>query len=535
MSTENDIGYLTEPGIVAESIVQSSSTEPVLVLDQVTKRFGPVTVIEDVTIPVRPGHVQVLLGENGAGKSTLIKMMSGIYQPDGGAIIVDGQPVVLSGVRDAEALGIATIHQELNLVPTMSIAENIALGRMPTRSGWLDKRAMRSQAQAALGQIGLDIDVDTPVGELGIAHQQLVEIAKALSMNSRILILDEPTAALTDNEINSLFDVVDELKTKGVAMVFISHHLEEIARIGDDVSVLRDGHLVAEVPANTPEDELVSLMVGRDITDHYPRRREYTGDPVPLLSVEHLSRKGVLHDISFVAHAGEVLGIAGLVGAGRTELIRAIAGVDKYDSGTVTVGGVNLPKNRIQAAIEAGIGHVPEDRKAHGLVLDASVNENLGYATLRPTAKFGWADLRGQRRRAQETAEQLRVRMASIGQPIRDLSGGNQQKVVFGRWMMAGSSVLLLDEPTRGVDVGARVEIYEVINTVTAAGGAVVMVSSDLPEVLGMSDRILVLSGGHIAGELDAAEATEDKVMALAVRDVDRVAEDRSITEESIK
>ncbi|WP_322645534.1 sugar ABC transporter ATP-binding protein [Oerskovia flava] len=343
-----------------------------------------------------------------------------------------------------------------------------------------------------------------------------------------MLILDEPTAALTHGEIDALFAVVQDLRADGVGMVFISHHLEEITRIGDDVSVLRDGSLVAEVPASTDEDELVRLMVGRDIADHHPRRREYAGPADVLLDVQHLTRHGVVDDISFQVRAGEVVGIAGLVGAGRTELLRAVAGADPYDSGTVTVRGGTLPAKDVGRAIAAGLGHVPEDRKTQGLVLGASVNENIGYATLRSTARSGLVDRSGQRRRAQDVADRLRIRMRDIDQTARDLSGGNQQKIVFARWVLAGSQVLLLDEPTRGVDVGARVEIYEFINAITADGGAVVMVSSDLPEVLGMSDRVLVMSGGHLAGELSAEDATQDRVMALAVRDVDRDAEDHT-------
>lgn len=498
---------------------------PVLSLERVTKRFGPVTVIDDVTVHVRPGRVQVLLGENGAGKSTLIKMMSGIYQPDAGQVVVDDEPVTLGDVRAAEALGIATIHQELNLVPTMSVAENISLGRMPRRGGLLDRRVMRDTARAALERIGLDVDVDHLVGELGVARQQLVEIAKALSLDARILVLDEPTATLTRTETAQLFRVVDELRAADVAMVFISHHLDEIAEIGDSVSVLRDGHLIDEVPASTPEPELVRLMVGRDIDDQFPRRRG-DGPGEVLLEVDGLTRAGVLEDVTFHARAGEVVGIAGLVGAGRTELLRSIAGADPYDSGSVLVEGRPLRRHDVPAAIRAGVGHVPEDRKTQGLVLGASVGENLGYATLAATARAGFVDRRGQRRRASEVAERLRIRMRDIDQDVADLSGGNQQKAVFGRWVLAGSRVLLLDEPTRGVDVGARVEIYDFVNAVTEAGGAVVMVSSDLPEVLGMSDRILVMSGGHLAGELDAQTATQDQVMSLAVQDVDRDAED---------
>lgn len=492
---------------------------PLLTLQQVSKSFGPVRVIEDVTVHVHQGQVTVLLGENGAGKSTLIKMMSGIYTPDAGRILADGREVTLPDVKAAEALGIATIHQELNLVPQLSVAENISLGRTPQRFGVVDRRRTRDIARKALDRIGLDVDLDTPVGELGVARQQLVEIAKALSQNARMLILDEPTASLTGREIDALFAVVDELKAAGVGMVFISHHLDEIPRIGTTVSVLRDGRCVAEVPASTPEDRLVNLMVGRDITDQFPRHRPERPGEV-LLEVRDLGGDGGFEHVDLEVRAGEVLGIAGLVGAGRTEVLRAIFGADPHTSGTVRAFGRELPSGDVEAAIRAGLGFVPEDRKSQGLVLDASVNENAGYATLRSTSRAGMADLAGQRRRAGEVTQRLAVRMAGLDQPIRDLSGGNQQKVVFARWIMAGSKILLLDEPTRGVDVGAKVEIYELINAITDAGGAVVMVSSELPEVLGMSDRILVMSGGSPAGVIDADGATEDAVMTLAVSHV---------------
>nr|WP_235693455.1 sugar ABC transporter ATP-binding protein [Cutibacterium acnes] len=464
-----------------------------------------------------------MLGENGAGKTTLIKMMSGIYHPDSGSVVIDDTPVELPTVKAAEARGIATIHQELNLVPQMSVAENIMLGRTPSRGGLVNWGLMRAQARAALERIGLDVSPDRLVGSLSTAHQQLVEIARALSMDARVLILDEPTAALTRKESGQLFEVMDDLKTKGVAMVFISHHLDEIPRVGDDVSVLRDGTLVGEVPARTSERELVTMMVGRDIDDQFPRHRGEVGEV--LLSVTGLSRERAFQDVGFDLHAGEVLGLAGLVGAGRTEVLRAIAGADKYDSGTVRVRGKELPKGKISRAIVDGIGHVPEERKSQGLVLDASVNENLGYATMKSTSHAGLVDRSGQRRRAQNVAEKLRVRMASLDQPVRNLSGGNQQKVVIGRWILADSSILLLDELTRGVDVGAKVEIYQLINAVTDAGGAVLMVSSELPEVIGMSDRILVMSHGRAMGILDAKAATEDAVMELAVASIDPVDE----------
>ncbi|TFC94753.1 MULTISPECIES: sugar ABC transporter ATP-binding protein [Cryobacterium] len=503
------------------------SQQPLVTLQNVGKTFGPVTVIKDVTVSVYAGKVQVLLGENGAGKSTLIKMMAGVYQPDAGHIVVDGQTVTLPTTRAAEELGIATIHQELNLVPTMSIAENVMLGRMPTKRGMVDRSALRNRARAALALIGLDVDVDTLVGDLGIARQQLVEIAKALSINARILILDEPTAALTRHETESLFAVMADLRRRGVGMLFISHHLDEIAEVGDTVTVLRDGEFIAEVPASTPEDDLVKLMVGRSIEDQFPRVTGDMSQASEILTVDRLTAAGSFDDISFTVKAGEVLGIAGLVGAGRTELIRAIAGVDRYTSGTVAVRGRYLPNGSISAAIAAGIGHVPEDRKGQGLVLDASVNDNLGYATLASTAKLGLVDFAGQRSRAGEVAKKLRIRMHTIDQPIGALSGGNQQKAVFGRWIIAASTVLLLDEPTRGVDVGAKVEIYELMNAITAAGGAILMVSSELPEILGMSDRILVMRDGRLAGELTAAEATQDAVMTLAARDVDEKHEQR--------
>lgn len=490
------------------------SGKPLLELRGVSKSFGPVNVINNVSMGVYPGRVQALLGENGAGKSTLIKMMAGVYQPDAGNIVVDGKTVTFRDTRDSEKLGIATIHQELDLVPTLSVAENVMLGRTPRRFGMVNFRELRAQAQKALDFIGLDVHLDTPVGELGIARQQLVEIAKALSMDARILILDEPTAALTGHEIDRLFRVIAELKAKGVGMVFISHHLEEIARIADTVAVLRDGEFVAELPAHTDEAELVRLMVGRDIDDHYPRTATAPG--APLLEVNNISSDDKFHDVSFTVHAGEVAGLAGLVGAGRTEVVRAIAGADPLDHGEILVDGAPLAPVNVAQAIARGIGHVPEDRKAQGLVLDASVGENLGLATLRTSSRFGLVDRRGQRERASEVAEKLRVRMADINQPIRDLSGGNQQKAVFGRWVLAGSKVLLLDEPTRGVDVGAKVEIYTIINEITAAGGAVLMVSSDLPEVLGMSDRVLVMSNGYLAGELPPS-ASQDEVMSLAV------------------
>ncbi|MBW3085020.1 Arabinose import ATP-binding protein AraG [Austwickia sp. TVS 96-490-7B] len=491
----------------------------VLALHGVSKSFNGVAALHGVDLELRAGEVHVLLGENGAGKSTLIKIIAGVHQPDQGEIHLDGDVVRITDTATSERCGIATIHQELNLVPTLSVAENITLGRTPRRHGLIDRAEMRRYARAALDRVGLDVDVDRPAGSLGIARQQLVEIARALAQNARILILDEPTAALTRTETDILFDIVRELRAAGVAMVFISHHLDEIAEIGDRITVLRDGKYVDTVSGSTSEDELVRLMVGRDIDDLYPRRAGDLGET--LLDVRNLSSTGLFDDITLQVRAGEVVGLAGLMGAGRTELLRAIAGADRYDAGEIRIADSPLPRHDVAAAVRAGVGLVPEDRKTSGLVLGASITDNLGYATLRPTARGPLADLNGQRERGVDVADTLRLRRASMTQQVRSLSGGNQQKVVFGRWFMAGTKVLLLDEPTRGVDVGAKVEIYELINRVTAAGGAVLLASSELPEVISMSDRVLVMARGRLVGELPAAQASQDAVMSLAVKEVE--------------
>ncbi|MEV5706269.1 sugar ABC transporter ATP-binding protein [Actinoallomurus sp. NPDC052274] len=497
-------------------------TEEILRVRGLRKRFPGVVALDGVDFDLRPGEVHVLLGENGAGKSTLIKMLSGAYHPDEGTIFVDGRETAIRTAEDAQRLGIATIYQEFNLVPQLTVAENLMLGRPPRRFGFVDKKAMYRHARELLDRVGVDADPRAPLESLGIARMQMVEIAKALGLRARVLIMDEPTAVLTTSEVERLFEIVRQLKRQGVAIVFITHHLEEIAQIGDRVTVLRDGASVAEVPADTPEDELVRLMVGRSIEQQYPRERSSQG--APLLEVRNLTRKGIFEDVSFEVRAGEVVGVAGLVGAGRTEVVRAIFGADPYDSGEVLVDGRPLPRGKVTAAMEAGLGLVPEDRKGQGLVLGANIRENLGLVTMRRATKAGFVDRAGQAKAAARVAEQLGVRMSGLGQEVRTLSGGNQQKVVIGKWLLADAKVLILDEPTRGIDVGAKVEIYQLINSLTASGHAVLMISSDLPEVLGMSDRVLVMARGRLAGELDAAEATQDSVMALAVGELEETA-----------
>ena len=499
--------------------MSAETRAPLLAVEGLRKEFPGVVALDGVSFDLRPGEVHVLLGENGAGKSTLIKCLAGVYQPDGGRILVDGEPHRMHSARDAEQLGIATIHQELNLVPRLSVAENVLLGRPPRRFGVIDRRAAARQAAAALERVGLDVDLSTPVGELGIARQQLVEIAKALSLDARVLILDEPTAALTDDEVDRLLALMRELRERGVGMIFISHHLEEIRQIGDRVTVLRDGRSVGMVPATTSRDELVRMMVGRTIEAQYPRRRTAPGEV--LLDVDGLTAAGRFDSVGLQVRAGEVVGLAGLVGAGRTEVLRAIAGVDRYDAGGVRVRGTRVRGGSVDAAIDAGIGLVPEDRKGQGLVLGASVQENLGVVTMRAATRWGLVDFGRLRAVAADMIQRLGIRTPSPRTVVRTLSGGNQQKVVIGKWLAANPAVLLLDEPTRGIDVGAKVEIYELVNALTADGRGVLLVSSELPEVLGMCDRVLVMARGRIVGELDHTEATQDAVMALAVKEVE--------------
>jgi ribose transport system ATP-binding protein len=489
---------------------------PLLEMRGITKRFPGVTALDGVDFELDTGEVHVILGENGAGKSTLIKMLSGAYHPDEGEILLDGQRVEISSAAVAQSKGISTIYQEFNLVPQLTVAENIFLGRQPRRFGIVDRSQMRDEARGLLERIKVRVGPDDPVSTLGVAQRQMVEIAKALSLDARILIMDEPTASLSGQEVERLFEIVRGLKEEEVGVIFISHHLEEVTEIGDRVTVLRDGKMVGQVPATTDHRELVRMMVGRSIENQFPRRRTGVGEV--LLEVKELAREGVLHDISFQVRAGEVVGIAGIVGAGRTELARAIFGADPLDSGEVWVEGRWIERFDPREAKHSGIGFITEDRQGQGIVPPLSVAENLALASLGRYTTAGLVNRKEQRSLAQKMIEELNIRTPSLEQEIRYLSGGNQQKVVIGKWLLADSKVLIMDEPTRGIDVGAKVEIYELMNELTEEGAGILMISSDLPEVLGMSDRILVMAGGRITGELSREEASQEQVMTLATQ-----------------
>ena len=488
-------------------------TTPLVEMQGITKAFGPVRVLEGVDFTLLPGEVHALMGENGAGKSTLIKILAGIHRPDAGSIRVDGQTVEIGSVADAERAGIAVIHQELNLIPELSVAENLFLGHEPARLGLLHRRAMRERARDWLTRVGLEaLPVDTPVRRLSVGQQQLVEIARALGQHARVLVMDEPTTALTEHETTTLFALIRELRAQGAGIIYVSHRMEELFALCDRISVLRDGRLVGCRPvAGLSLDEVVRMMVGRPLKARFPQRERRPG--AVRLKVEALGNRYV-RDVGFEVRAGEVLGIAGLMGAGRTEILRLLFGLARAESGRIELDGRSLlPRSPVEA-IGAGLALVPEDRKTQGLVLDLSVRENITLA--RVPARAGVIERRRERHLVSELIARLKIRTRDMEQAVRMLSGGNQQKVVLARWLALKPRVLLLDEPTRGVDVGGKAEIYELINALAGQGTAIVMVSSELPEVLAMSDSILVMHEGRATALLNAADASQERIMLAA-------------------
>ncbi|MFN0086016.1 MAG: sugar ABC transporter ATP-binding protein [Blastocatellia bacterium] len=483
---------------------------------KIRKTFPGVVALDEVSFDLRRGEVHILLGENGAGKSTLMKILSGAYQKDGGQILLDGREIEIKTPRDSRELGIGIIYQELNLVPQLSAAENIFLGREPSSLGLLDRKAMNRSARALLSGLGVDFDPRRPVRDLSIAEQQMVEIAKAVSLDARILIMDEPTSALTEREIRELFARIRKLKSAGVSIIYISHRMEELFEIGDRVTVLRDGGWVGTRDiADVTKPELIRMMVNRELTQQFPKVAAPRGAEV--LRVEGLSRGAALAGIGFSLHEGEVLGIAGLLGSGRTELARAIFGLDKPDAGSVRVKGRRQKIASPRHAIGLGLGFLTEDRKTQGLVLPLSVRENICLPSVERFSRAGVVSRRKEDEAAAHFQKELRIKTTGPGQRVMHLSGGNQQKVVLAKWLCSRGDILIFDEPTRGIDVGSKAEIYQLMNQLTASGAAIIMISSDLPEILGMSDRILVMHQGRINGEFSAKEATQEKILHCAL------------------
>jgi ribose transport system ATP-binding protein len=492
-------------------------TAKLLEMKGISKSFPGVKVLDQVGFTLSSGEVHALMGENGAGKSTLMKILGGIHTKDSGSIAMHGNAIDITSPSMAQDAGIVIIHQELKLIPHLTVMENIFLGREFTygKSKIINWRRMKQESKSYLSRLGLNIDPGILVNELSVGQQQMVEITKALSMNAEILVLDEPTAALTDREIEALFAVIASLKEKGVGMIYISHRMEEIFRICDQVTVLRDGHYVGtEYIADTTMDELVKMMVGREIKDRFPKIQVTLGEEK--LTVNGLTQKGKLHDISFSVRAGEILGIAGLMGAGRTELAKALFGVTPIDRGTISVNGNSVSIKQPIDAIRAGIALVTEDRKDEGLLLPLSVNDNLALPNLSLLSSFGFMNHSKERELSDSMIRQLSIKTPNREQKVDALSGGNQQKVVIGKWLATSPQVLILDEPTRGVDIGAKKEIYDLMNELALQGVAIIMISSELPEVLGMSDRILVMHEGKISGEFTQEEASQEKIMLSA-------------------
>ncbi|MCX2728408.1 sugar ABC transporter ATP-binding protein [Thermomicrobium sp. 4228-Ro] len=494
---------------------------PVLEAREISKRFPGVVALDRVSLEVYPGEVLAVVGENGAGKSTLMKILSGALQPDDGEIWLAGRPVRFADPRQALAHGIGIIYQELSVIDALSVGENLFLGRLPHGGipGTVDWPRVWHEAARVLERVGAPLDPQRQVRELSVAQKQLVEIARALSQDVRVLILDEPTSSLSLQETERLFEILRGLRAQGVAIIYISHRLEEVFTLADRVTVLRDGRVVGTLPiAEATREGLIRMMVGRDLSAYYRTVRSSPGEP--RLEVRNLVRAGVLDDVSLTVRAGEIVGLAGLVGAGRTELARCLFGVDPIDSGEIRIDGQRVAIRCPEDAVRHGIVLVPEDRKLQGLVLILSVRENIALPVLRRLARFGFPSRQREYELARSFVERLRIRTPSIEQRVLNLSGGNQQKVVLARALATNPRVLILDEPTRGIDVGAKAEVHALIAELAEAGMGILLISSELPEVLSMSHRVLVMSGGRIVAEFPREEATEERVLAAATGQV---------------
>ena len=487
----------------------------VIQMAHISKSFGGVHALQDVHIEVYAGEVHALLGENGAGKSTLIKTMTGVHQPDSGEIFLNGKPVRFSGPREAQRQGIGAIYQEPSLFPDLDIAENIMAGRQPTRTGRIDWRAMYREARKLLQQLGVRLDPRTKARNLSVAQQQTVEIARALSLDAQLLIMDEPTSSLTLTEVEELFRIIRQLREAGTAIIFISHRLEELFAVADRVTILRDGQYVGTRELfEVKTEDLIQMMVGRQIDELFPKQEAPIGDV--RLEVTNLTATGKFENISFELRAGEILGLAGLIGAGRTDVARALFGIQPANSGSIKVDGQVVTIGSPKQAMDLGLGFVPEDRQHHGLVLPMSIAANITLPILPRFATAGWLREREAKKVASTAARRLEVKSAGIEQKAKELSGGNQQKVVLAKWLETGPRILILDEPTRGIDIGTKAAVHQLMSDLANQGVAILMISSELPEILGMSDRILVMHEGAIVGEFNTADATEEKIIRSA-------------------
>jgi ribose transport system ATP-binding protein len=488
-----------------------------IVMKGISKSFGPVKVLEQVDFDLRAGEMHALMGENGAGKSTLMKILTGIYQKDQGTITVKGNEVSFNAAKEAEQAGISVIHQELNIIPYLTVAENMFLGKNLTygSTGILKTKEMNQKTKEYLDRLGVKIDPSVEAGSLSVGQQQMIEIARAVATNSEVLIMDEPTAALTDREIDILFKVIDGLRKDGVGIVYISHRMEEIFQMCDRITVLRDGKSIGTKDIkDTNFEEIVKMMVGRELGERFPQRNTVTGEEK--LRIENFTSNDAFKDVSFSVKSGEILGVAGLMGAGRTEIMEALFGKRRLNSGSIFIDGKKAKINRPHDAIGYGIGFITEDRKDEGLVLGLSVGENLSLTNLKRISQNGILNSKKETQFVETMIQKLRVKTSGKEQLVKSLSGGNQQKVVFGKWLGIEPKVLILDEPTRGVDVGAKKEIYQIMNELTEKGVAIIMVSSELPEILGMSDRIMVIHEGKVTAILGKEEANQEIIMQAA-------------------
>lgn len=494
--------------------------DTILELKHISKSFSGVEVLHQVSFNLKRGEVHALLGENGAGKSTLVKVITGVHQPDSGEILLNDEQVHFADARDSRQAGIAAIYQELSLFPDLDVAENIFVGRQPTtRGGRVDWRKLYAEAGELLTSLGVHLDLKQKARNLSIAQQQMVEIARAFSINARILIMDEPTSSLTLNEVEDLFRLVRRLREDGTAIIFISHRLEELFELADRITVLRDGSYVDTRPMQeVTRDDLIRMMVGRTISNLFPKQEVQAGNVI--LKVDHLTHEGTFQDVSFELRKGEILGMAGLVGAGRTNVARTLFGVEPATSGTIWIDGKELLITSPHQAIQLGLAYVPEDRQLHGLIPAMQINTNISLPMLQDYANQGWLHTQSERKAAYDAACQMEVRANSIWQKARELSGGNQQKVVLAKWLLTNPRILILDEPTRGIDVGTKAAVHALMSKLASEGMAILMISSELPEVLGMSDRIVVMREGHMTAHFTRAEATQEKIIAAATQNV---------------